>query len=111
MMKITKKKLYGAEMCNAMEKVDATKALFDALYPLFATTNWSNHFLLSPKDHVNYSTARHIYIYIYIYIYILCKIPQNLPLQPVSSKGNVQVDLCSVYMSLCTLVFWKQIRL
>ena len=35
--KVTKEKLYGPEMCNAMEKANATKALFDALYPLFAT--------------------------------------------------------------------------
>ena len=35
--KITKEKLYGLEMCTAIEKATATKALFDALHPLFAT--------------------------------------------------------------------------
>ena len=32
-----------------------------------------------------------IYIYIYIYIYIVIKCLKNLPLQPVSSKRNLQV--------------------
>ena len=35
--KITKEKLYGLEMCTAIEKATATKALFDALHLLFVT--------------------------------------------------------------------------
>ena len=35
--KITEEKLYGTEMSNGIKTATATKALYDALYPLFAT--------------------------------------------------------------------------
>jgi hypothetical protein len=35
--KITEGKLYGTEMSNGIKTATATKALYDALYPLFAT--------------------------------------------------------------------------